>query len=81
MNLVPDIHNFWKWWSVQLGLISFVLTGLAATYSNLPVDWTAGIPAWVKTALAAAAMLSSASALVMRGIQQPKLTATPDDPQ
>jgi len=80
LNLVPDIHNFWRWWSVRLALLSSILTAVALAYASLPYDWVYGIPAWIKTALGTGALLSALGSACARAVLQPKLPTAQDPP-
>lgn len=75
MKLVADAHNFWKWWSVRLALLSGVFTTVALSYSALPGDWLLGIPQWVKSALGVGALLTALGSALSRPVVQTKLSA------
>lgn len=77
MQLVPDFRNFWRWWSVRLAILSGMFSAVALAYAALPADWLPGIPQWVKTGLAAGALLTAAGAALTRPIQQPNLPRDP----
>lgn len=73
MNKVDDIQNFWKWWSVQLAVLSTVFSAITLAYMGLPPDWLPGIPQWAKTALAVGSLVTAGGAAWVRGISQPNL--------
>lgn len=75
MKLVADAHNFWKWWSVRLAILSGMFSAVALAYAGLPADWLPGIPQWIKTGLAAGALLTAAASALSRPVVQTKLSA------
>lgn len=55
MNHVSDIHNFWRWWSVQLGCLSGACGAAITVYAGFNAfdpKIVAGIPQVVLTVLA-----------------------------
>lgn len=49
MKLVADIHNFWRWWSVQLGLLAGAFGAAATAYAGMLVlvpQWGNQMPSW-----------------------------------
>ena len=81
MQLVPDIHNFWRWWSVRLAFASGLIstTGLAVigAYALLPADWLPAVPVGFKLTVSYAVMGSAAATALLsalaRGVKQNKL--------
>lgn len=81
MEKIPDIHNYWKFWSVRLsfasGVISATALGIIGAYAMLPSDWLPEIPSGFKQTVSYAALGSAALtaflAALARGYQQPKL--------
>ena len=76
MDKVLDIHNFWKWWSVKLGMLSASLSAAATAYGAIYVlapDLVAGVPRWVGVGITGGAMFSAFASVWTRGVVQPKL--------
>jgi hypothetical protein len=70
MNLVDDIHNWKKWWSLRWIIITTFLSAVPVTYATLPDDWLPSIPDGVKAGLAFATMISAGMAAVSRVVKQ-----------
>lgn len=75
MEKVSDIHNFWRWWSVQLALVSSVLAAITAAYVTLPADWLPHLPEWLRAGMAWATLITAGASAWARGVLQPKLQA------
>jgi hypothetical protein len=76
IDKVSDLHNFWKWWSVQLGLLSASLSAAATAYGAIYVlapDLVSGLPRWVGVGITGGAMFSAAASVWVRRWVQPKL--------
>lgn len=70
MNKIPDFHNYWRFWSVRLTILSGVFSAIVAAYIGLPADWLPGIPQVAKTALAIGALAAAGGAAFARGVAQ-----------
>jgi hypothetical protein len=80
MKLIDELDGsllkLWGFWSVRLGVLAAACTAALTTYAGFKVidpAIVAWVPMWVLGALAGGGMLFSASAVVARGIPQPKL--------
>jgi hypothetical protein len=78
--LIEDIHNFWRFWSVQLGVLSgaFGVTALAyaGIYAIAP-PLVAGLPAWFGTGVTAGATFCAFAGVYARRWSQPALPYAP----
>lgn len=73
MNLVPDVKDWSKWWSIRLAAASAAFSAVVAAYMALPPDWLPAIPQALKTALAVGALLTAGGAGFARVVDQPSL--------
>jgi len=73
MNLVPDVANWKKWWSMRFIIATAFLAAIPAAYTLMPDDWLPAIPTGIKTGLALATLFSAGCAGVSRVVCQPKL--------
>lgn len=73
MNLVPDVANWKKWWSMRWAIVTAFLAAIPAAYALMPDDWLPTIPTGFKTALALATLFSAGVTGVVRVIDQPNL--------
>jgi uncharacterized membrane protein YesL len=73
---VPDLHNFWKWWSVQLGILTTALGAAATAYGGLLLidrDLVSGMPQWVGVVISMGTMISAFLSVYVRRLAQPNL--------
>lgn len=84
MKLVPDAHNWHRWWSVRLGLLSGACFAAAKAYTALNAmapQLVAGVPQWILTGLTVTAMGLGAAGFMARFVDQPSLPpASPKPP-
>jgi hypothetical protein len=73
MNLVPDVKDWPKWWSIRFAAASAAFSAVVVAYATLPPDWLPGIPQYLKTALAVGALVTAGGAGFARVIDQPGL--------
>lgn len=78
MKLIPDINNFWRFWSVRLAILSGAFSAVTAAYIALPPDWLPGIPQAAKTVLAFGALCTAFGAALARGVVQSNLAEKPE---
>lgn len=78
MNKIPDFHNFWRFWSVRLAILSGAFSAVTAAYIALPPDWLPAIPQAAKTVLAFGALGTAFGAAIARGVVQSNLTEKPE---
>lgn len=74
---IDDIHNFWRFRSVQFGLLAGVFMAPLTFYGACLVispTIVSGIPHWFLTMCAFGGMLSSGLGVLYRGIKQPNLS-------
>lgn len=77
-NLIPDIHNYWKFWSVRWGLLAAASASATAAYAaadTLDHALIVGIPHWVPSAFVMGTMIFSYASVISRGLKQDKLQA------
>lgn len=85
MNKIHDFHNFWRFWSVRLALLSGGINATAlaiiGAYAMLPADWLPIVSAEFKTTVAYSALGSAGVTALLaafaRGVQQTKLEPKP----
>lgn len=70
-ELVPDVHQAARWWSLRWLIVSGFCGSAVAAYALLPPDFLPTIPQWAKQALAIGTVLSAGMAGAARVIQQP----------
>lgn len=78
---VPNLEFFWRWWSVQLGILSASLSAAAVAYGtmlSISPALVAGVPPVIGTMLTAGAMVSAAAGVWLRRYVQPKLPSNTD---
>lgn len=76
MKKVPDVHNFWKWWSVQLGVLSGALAAAATAYGTVALidrDLVSGLPQWFGVTITLGITLTAFLGVYARRLSQPKL--------
>lgn len=78
MKLIPDINNFWRFWSVRLAILSGAFSAVTAAYIALPPDWLPTIPQAAKTVLAFGALGTAFGAALARGVVQSNLPEKPE---
>lgn len=76
LELVDDVHQWKKWWSLRWIIVSAFCSAAAAAYVLLPSDWLPAIPLVVKQALGLGAVFSAGAAAVSRVLKQ-KATNAP----
>lgn len=70
-ELVDNVKEWKRWWSMRWILIGAFCAGAAAAYQWLPADWLPELPAMVKKWLALGAVVSMGMAGVTRVLKQP----------
>lgn len=81
MQLIDDIHNFWRFRSVQFGVLAAAFMAPITFYGACLVispSIVSGIPHWLLTGCAFGGMVSSGIGVVSRGIKQNNLPGKPD---
>lgn len=76
---VVDIEDFWKFWSVRIGLLAGACcVGMAAyaTARNFDPVFVAHFPTWIIDALSYGSVIFGVAAFIARGIDQPNLNKT-----
>lgn len=73
LQLVDDISNWKKWWSMRWIILTAFLAAIPVAYVTLPEDWLPSIPGAVKAALAYAVLFSAGAAGVSRAVKQRNL--------
>lgn len=76
MRKVPDLHNFWKWWSVQLGVLTTALGAAATAYGSVLLidrDLVSGLPSWFGVVLTLGITITAFLGVYARRFAQPKL--------
>lgn len=73
LELVDDIQDWKRWWSMRWIIIGAFCAGAAAAYTWLPADWLPEIPSYVKKWLGLGALLSMGMAGVSRVVKQKNL--------
>lgn len=71
VQLVDDVQDWKRWWSMRWIIATTFFTSIIATYALLPSDWLPQIAPAMKQALALGALLSAAGAGVSRVLKQP----------
>ncbi len=71
VQLVPDVKNWKRWWSMRLMILTAIFQTAAITYGSLPFAFTEDFPEWLKAALGWGALVTAIGAGVARVIQQP----------
>lgn len=81
LEKVPDHKYFWKWWSVQLSVLSGSLSAAALAYGGIMLTapaLVADIPKWVGVVTTGGAMFSAFAGAWVRQFIQPKLWSDSD---
>lgn len=73
MELVQDVSNWKKWWSMRFTIATAFFAAVSAAYLTLPEDWLPAIPDLVKQLLAYGTLLTAAAAGVSRVVRQKSL--------
>ncbi len=60
MQLVSNISEWKKWWSMRFIIITTIFSSVTAAYVMLPADWLPEIPIGIKQFLAAGSLISAA---------------------
>lgn len=80
LNLIADVENFWKFWSVRLGVVAGACcAGMAAYAAAKALDpaFVLHFPQWLLDVLAYGSVVFGTAAFIARGIDQPKLRNKP----
>lgn len=76
IQLIDDVGNFWKFWSVRLSVPAIAcgagLTAYAAAKALAP-ESVAHFPMWALNAMAIGSVFFSIAAALARGVKQQKL--------
>lgn len=68
--LVPDVHNWRKWWSMRWIISAAVAEALPVVWMRLPADWAGPMPEWLKIGLGYFVLTALVAAAVSRVVQQ-----------
>ena len=83
MNWIGDIHNYWRFRSVQWGLVGAGAGAALAAYGTaLAVSpaVVSGVPHWLLTVLTLVSMLAPMASMLARALAQPNLPTAPPKP-
>ncbi len=78
MQLVHDVRNWTKWWSIRFLAMSAFAQAVIVAYATLPSDWLPAIPTQVKLGFAMFALVTAGFSGVARLVHQPKLECRDD---
>ena len=78
LELIEDWRNFWRFWSVRLGIIGSAITGVLIAFPDVALSAWAMMPADLKSAIPERYMpligvVIFVASLVARAIKQTKL--------
>jgi hypothetical protein len=68
--LVPDVHNWRRWWSMRWIIAAAIAEALLIAWPRLPADWVAPTPEWLKAAMGGFSLVALVAAAVSRVVQQ-----------
>jgi hypothetical protein len=68
--LVPDAHNWRRWWSMRWLIAGAIAEALPLAWQRLPAEWIAPMPEWLKLALGYFVGIALVAAIVSRVVQQ-----------
>lgn len=80
INWAQDVENFWKFWSVRLGIIAGACcAGMAAYAAAKSFDprFVEHFPQWILDMLAYGSVVFGTAAFIARGVDQPNLRNKP----
>lgn len=75
---IDDIHNFWRFRSVQFGTLSTAFAAMLAAYGAaeaISPDLVRSIPHWFLTVCSLGSMISAGLGVFYRGVKQGNLPA------
>ena len=78
LELIEDWRNFWRFWSVRLGIIGSAITGVLIAFPDVALSAWAMMPADLKSAIPERYMpligvIILVASLIARAIKQTKL--------
>ena len=78
LELIEDWRNFWRFWSVRLGIVGSAITGVLIAFPDVALSAWAMMPADLKSAIPERYMpligvVIFVASLVARAIKQTKL--------
>lgn len=78
LELIEDWRNFWRFWSVRLGIIGSAITGVLIAFPDVALSAWAMMPADLKSAIPERYMpligvVIFVASLIARAIKQTKL--------
>ena len=78
LELIEDWHNFWRFWSVRLGVIGSAITAVLIAFPDVALSAWAMMPADLKSAIPERYMpligvVIFVASLIARAIKQTKL--------
>ena len=78
LELIEDWRNFWRFWSVRLGIIGSAITGVLIAFPDVALSAWAMMPADLKSAIPERYMpligvIIFIASLIARAIKQSKL--------
>lgn len=78
LELIEDWRNFWRFWSVRLGIVGSAITGVLIAFPDVALSAWAMMPADLKSAIPERYMpligvIILVASLIARAIKQTKL--------
>lgn len=78
LELIEDWRNFWRFWSVRLGIVGSAITGVLIAFPDVALSAWAMMPADLKSAIPERYMpligvIIFVASLIARAIKQTKL--------
>lgn len=78
LELIEDWRNFWRFWSVRLGIVGSAITGILIAFPDVALSAWAMMPADLKSAIPERYMpligvVIFVASLIARAIKQTKL--------
>ena len=78
LELIEDWRNFWRFWSVRLGIVASAITGVLIAFPDVALSAWAMMPADLKSAIPERYMpligvVIFVASLIARAIKQTKL--------
>lgn len=81
LEWIDDIHNFWRFRSVQLGSLSAVFMAALTFYGAakaIAPSVVSGVPHWFLTVCSVGGMVTAGLGVLYRGVKQSNLPAKPN---
>lgn len=70
MQLVSDVSNWKKWWSMRFAILTAAQAAFLAGYAVMPAEFQAAVPTWIMASVSFTTLFTGVATAVSRVVQQ-----------